>query len=149
MAYLKWSLWKIVMISDSQCICSFSKQKAWDDEDCKACLSHSYDKDMLWKCAHIVLYCTSKYLHGCIQFSASAAVVANTFLQIVKIIVWIIAFFLINIISQSPELSCLGLFLKNVWITLFLQNQLFWGHSENLCYDSTESFDWGKEGPVI
>lgn len=105
-------------------------------------------RHMLWKCAHIFLYCTSKYLHGCIQFSASAAIFANTFLQIVKIIVWIVAFFVINIISQSSELSCLGLSLRNVWITLFLQNQLFWTHAANLCYDSTESFDWRKEGPV-
>lgn len=120
--------WKTIMISDSQYICSFSKYKSWDDEDCTACLSYSYDKDMLWKCAHILLYCTSKYLHGCIQFSASAAIVENIFLQIMKIIVWIVAFVLINIIIQLAELPYHGLSLKNVWITFwFLQNQLFWG----------------------
>lgn len=69
--------------------------------------------------------------------------------QIVKIIVWIIAFVLKNIIIQSAELHCLGLSLKNAWITFwFLQNQLFWGHTGSLCYDSTESFDCGKEGSV-
>lgn len=41
LAYLKWSLWKTVMINDSHFICSFTKYKLGDDEDCTACHSQS------------------------------------------------------------------------------------------------------------
>lgn len=75
-------------------------------------------------------YCTAllNIYMDVFSFQHQLLLLKTFFLQIMKIIVWIVAFVLINIIIQLAELPCHGLSLKNVWITFwFLQNQLFWG----------------------
>lgn len=120
--------WKTIMISDSQYICSFSKYKSWDDEDCTV-VFHTVMIKTCFGNVH-TFYCTAllNIYMDVFSFQHQLLLLKTFFLRIMKIIVWIVAFVLINIIIQLAELPCHGLSLKNVWITFwFLQNQLFWG----------------------